>query len=403
MDRKPLIDIFCRVLDNYGDAGVTLRLAKALSAYRPDLELRIVTDDVPVFARLFPGLRPNADLQTAGGWTVIRWNRPWEGFAKRRARAVIETFACGFPDHYTRILFDPEDPAPRQIVNLEYLTAEPYAEEFHLLPSLTPVPQVRKHFFLPGFTPDTGGLILDPAYIALKHRLSDRQDTGGRDRSGERARERLRISRELGLPASVSGGRDSERFRIMLFSYPRDFTPLVETLAAWDRGVEVIAAEGQAADKFFGAWTDAGRPFPAYRIPFVSQADFDRLILTSDFLVVRGEESLARACLSGIPFVWHAYPLEDGFQRVKVEALLARLEPYMNDRSAFEPLRSLWHLFNGAPDRGAAESESWRTVLDSSGLLSRGFAGFSQNLESAGDITVRLLDFFSGFLYTAGT
>lgn len=398
MDRRPLIDIFCRVLDNYGDAGVTLRLAKALSAYRPELELRIVTDDVAVFAGLFPELRPDAEVQTAGAWTVIRWNHPWEGFARRRARAVIETFACGFPDHYARILFDPDDPAPRQIVNLEYLSAEPYPEELHLLPSLTPVPQVRKHFFLPGFTPQTGGLILDPAFMALKHRLSD-----GPDRSGERVQERLRISRELGIPVSAAAGREPERFRILLFSYPRDFTPLVAALSAWDREPEVIAAEGPSADRFFSAWTEAGQPFPAHRLPFVPQSSFDRLILTSDFLVVRGEESLARACLSGVPFVWHAYPLEDGFQRVKVDALLARLEPHIGDPAAFHPLRSLWHLVNGAPAGGTLESETWRPVLDSGSRLSSGFAGFSRALESLGDISLRLLDFFSRFLYTADT
>jgi len=50
------------------------------------------------------------------------------------------------------------------VINLEYLSAEPYVERSHGLPS----PQrngLVKWFYYPGFTPRTGGLLREPGLL----------------------------------------------------------------------------------------------------------------------------------------------------------------------------------------------------------------------------------------------
>lgn len=53
-------DIFCSVVDNYGDIGVTWRLARQLAAEH-DLDVRLWVDDLAAFVRVCP----SADVQLA--------------------------------------------------------------------------------------------------------------------------------------------------------------------------------------------------------------------------------------------------------------------------------------------------------------------------------------------------
>ena len=72
-------------------------------------------------------------------------------------------------------------------------------------------------------------------------------------------------------------------------------------------------------------------------------------------LFIRGEESMSRACLSGIPFVWHAYPQSDEYQLVKVNALLERMKNHFTD-SDFEIIKNVWLCFN-KPENEVSEDE----------------------------------------------
>jgi hypothetical protein len=54
-------------------------------------------------------------------------------------------------------------------INLEYLSAEPFVERAHGLPSPVlsgPGRGLVKHFFYPGFTARTGGLLREPSVAA---------------------------------------------------------------------------------------------------------------------------------------------------------------------------------------------------------------------------------------------
>src|SRR5690606_19815468 len=68
------IDIFCKVVDNYGDIGVCWRLARQLAA-RPDCgAVRMWVDDLKSFARIAPEVNPGAESQTLGGITLFKWD-----------------------------------------------------------------------------------------------------------------------------------------------------------------------------------------------------------------------------------------------------------------------------------------------------------------------------------------
>jgi uncharacterized repeat protein (TIGR03837 family) len=139
-------DIFCRVIDNFGDIGVCWRLARQLVA-EYGVQVRLWVDDVaPLQA-----LDPDADMHSV---EVQVWSADFPQVTP--ADVVIEAFACDLPASYLAAM------QQRQPVwiNLEYLTAEPWVADFHRKPSHHP--PLTKYFFFPGFTPQTGGLLREP-------------------------------------------------------------------------------------------------------------------------------------------------------------------------------------------------------------------------------------------------
>ncbi len=331
------VDILCKVVDNFGDIGVVYRLARALSELDGQLRLRLIVDNLDAFHSLEPRIDPALDLQTVCGWTVARWDRPASCFSAEPPRLVLECFACGRPDWFEALLFAPERPERRLIVDLEYLTAESWADDFHLIPSITRSPSVAKTLFMPGYTAKTGGLILDHAFIearsrALSARRADSQAEGARQDGGDRAElAALRLEHLRALAISSPSSVPASAFWLTVFSYERDYSSIVDDIARFQAerrdsgGVLALVAAGKSAPCFLSAWEKSGRPFPVLQLPFLPQTDWDRLLLDSDFLIVRGEDSLSRAVLSGLPFLWQAYPQAEKQQLVKLEALLGRM------------------------------------------------------------------------------
>ncbi len=158
-------DIFCQIVDNYGDAGVCWRLARSLASIHGQ-EVRIFCDDLPTLNLLASGVDPaikqKIDVQ------------PWDA-SHSNARhpvqtpdVVIEAFGCELPERYLAGLFIAS--IKPIIINLEYLSAEPWITEFHGKAS----PQshgIPKYFFFPGFQEEVGGLLLDP--IPTEGNLTD--------------------------------------------------------------------------------------------------------------------------------------------------------------------------------------------------------------------------------------
>ena len=84
-------DVFCNVIDNYGDIGVCWRLARLL-AHEHGLAVRLWVDDLGSLSRLCHEADAARDIQRCRGVEVRRWTKP---FAEAQpAELVIEAFAC---------------------------------------------------------------------------------------------------------------------------------------------------------------------------------------------------------------------------------------------------------------------------------------------------------------------
>ena len=359
------ITLLCKVVDNYGDIGVVYRLARALYNLDNSITLRIITDNLVSFSKLAPEIDAQKKIQTFNGWRIYDWNSAEENivaFTAEPPQIILECFQCGRPDWLETLLFTTGVPDIVHIINLEYLTAEPYADDFHCLKSVTRSARVKKVNFMPGFTNKTGGLILDRTF-------SDVQKLHPKNKN---------------------------RFNVLIFSYERDFSQIVDPLKIFakelleknDVTLTANVAAGLSEKPFISAWQNAQNPFRINILPFMPQQEWDDILYCQNFLFVRGEDSLSRACLSGIPFIWHAYKQDENYQLVKVQALLDRMQPF------FEPETfRILSDFSIAYNTPGANLPDFLAILHSYEVLQSGFEAFAQSLYKNGDLADHLLSY----------
>lgn len=401
------VTILCKVVDNFGDIGVVCRLARALSAY-PDIQMRIVADNLHAFSQLEPSIQPESAQQDFNGIGVFNWNAAetcLNAFRKNPPHIIIECFQCGRPDWLETLLFDEKVPNVVNIIMLDYLTAEPYAETFHRLQSLTRSARVQKVNFMPGFTSKTGGLILDDAFLhSLKRGACPSLPRQVAPRMFPASRNIRSASLPCPLPPLLGDTPKTPEspFPVLFFSYPRNQSPLVSAFQTFaekkQRAVQILLAQGAGFDSFKTAFDTAfseGAPSATEKtlflteLPFLPQTDWDALLCRTPLLFVRGEDSLSRACLCGVPFVWHAYPQSEEYQLVKVQALLDRMKAHF-PAALFPKVERCWLTYNGAS--GDIESAVTEFLLLYDELLPC-FRDFSSSLLKNGDLTAHLVDF----------
>ena len=155
---SPLWDIFCRVVDNYGDVGVCWRLACNLA--ERGQRVRLWVDDATALRWMAPDGHDGVAVAAWGAGTSF----PPPG------DVVVEAFGCDpAPAFVAAMAAAGEAARPPVWINLEYLSAERYVERSHALasPQMSgPARGLTKWFFYPGFTPATGGLLREPALPA---------------------------------------------------------------------------------------------------------------------------------------------------------------------------------------------------------------------------------------------
>jgi uncharacterized repeat protein (TIGR03837 family) len=353
--RLSSVDLFCRVVDNFGDIGVCWRLARQL-AMEQGIAVRLMVDRPDVLHALVPAMIANADIQQMDGVTVQVWR---DSGLRCDADLVIEAFACELPVDYL------ESMAARSIppvwVNLEYLSAEPWVASHHGLPSPHPRLPLTKTFFFPGFTENTGGLLRErhiapqPVHVAL-----------------------------------------NEPIRVFAFTYDA---------ACIDALCQAIAADARPARvNVSGPWDDklkhwcgsqaknALNASPVLEFhEFVPQAEFDALLAAHDLLLVRGEDSLVRALWSGRPFVWQLYRQPNDVHLAKLEAFLDWYSSGMSD-----PLRIAWQDFSRAWNGGTSAPimKAWPKLRDHWKQWCAYAADRSQKQMQQPELASNLLSFF---------
>lgn len=367
-------DIFCNVVDNYGDIGVAWRLARTL-AREHHVSVRLWVDDLKAFSRLWPAVDPHAGVQQCEAVTICAWREPF--VPVEPASRVIEAFGCALPEAYLAAMAG-QSPAPVWL-NLEYLSAEPWVVTHHGLPSPHPRLPLTKHFFFPGFLPETGGVLIEADY------MQRRADFEGKA-----------YRHKLGLAA-----RAPDEVWVSLFSYENP--ALHALLDAWSCGarpVTCLVPEGrvlpQLAEWLGTAELAAGdcqvrQALRVMVLPFTDQDSYDHLLWACDLNFVRGEDSCVRAQWAARPMVWQAYPQTAEAHWDKLEALLAL---YLDaaPQVVADAVRSFWQGWNGVP--GAPDmATAWAAWLAAQADIERHALNWPAQLARAGRLSQKLVDF----------
>jgi uncharacterized repeat protein (TIGR03837 family) len=369
---NPHCDLFCNVIDNFGDIGVCWRLARQLAGEH-GVAVTLWVNDLASFARLAPTLDPARDIQPLGAITVRRW--AGEIAHPAPGDLVIEGFACTLPAGFLAAM-RARQPPPRWL-NLEYLSAEAWIEDCHGLASLHPGTGLTQHFWFPGFTARSGGLLREAGLLAARDRFQTEATLQAAFWS------RIGVPEALALPQRVS-----------LFAYENAAVAgLLTALAESGTPRLLLVPEGRVLGDVV-RW--AGRPLAAGDraqqgaltvavLPMLAHDDYDRLLWGCELNLVRGEDSLVRAQWAGQPLLWHIYPQDEEAHLAKLDAFIARVE------DAGMPAR--WAEAMHAWNRGATDPAFWRDFLAGLPALAAPARAWTEAQATLPDLATKLMHF----------
>ncbi|MDI1238442.1 MAG: elongation factor P maturation arginine rhamnosyltransferase EarP [Polaromonas sp.] len=365
MDHRPQWDIFCKVIDNHGDIGVCWRLSAELAARGQ--RVRLWVDDASALHWMAP--------DGCDGVDVLPWLEPLGMNILRLEAApcevLVEAFGCEIAPEFIAACADRERATDQKPVwiNLEYLSAEPWVERCHALPS--PVPRGpaagwTKWFFYPGFSAATGGLLRESTLAARQAAFDRKAWLAGR------------------------GMEWSGELLVSLFCYePPALAQLLEQLVqvgSTAAPVRLLVTAGRATaavqtaihDKKWPQPNKDGRePLSISYLPWLRQDDFDHLLWACDLNFVRGEDSVVRALWAGQAFVWQIYPQADQAHQAKLQAFLDMLQ-------APPALRRFHEVWNGLQgDLPVPDLQLWSGCARAAG----------QRLKEQADLATQLLEF----------
>lgn len=373
------ITILCKVVDNFGDIGVAWRMAKRFVelAKKENLEIiekiNLIVDGLSSFNKIENSIDITQSFQTVKDVCVYDWNcydvcyKIFSQNDGKKLAFIIECFQCGRPDWMEKILFQDKLQRTVQILMIDYLTAEKYAEDFHKLMSLTRSAKVQKVNFMPGFSDKTGGLIIEDKWETVAQRNSNGP--------------------------------------VLFFTYSKNWDGVAESFVK-KTDKQILAAKGVGFESVKNSF-EKFLLLPEFSsrfksLDFCNQREWDNLLLNCSFLFIRGEESLSRACLSGIPFVWHAYVQTEEYQLVKVKALLEIMKKYFTPNQ-FNIIEKLWLLINESdvsPDqkcdiekKNMKIKELCDIFIEKADDFAVGYRKFAKDLRKNGDLCQNVMTF----------
>ncbi|MDB5921585.1 MAG: hypothetical protein JWN13_521 [Betaproteobacteria bacterium] len=371
-------DIFCRVVDNFGDAGVCWRLARQL-ANEQDRRVSLWIDDLTSLKRLIPEILL-VKRQLLGGVEVNHW----QGDVSAEvipAECVIDAFGCGLPQPYLDAMV--QSTRKSLWIVLEYLSAEPWVRDCHGLPSPHPRFPLERYFFFPGFVDGTGGLL----------RESDTFERRDSFRDAERDAFWQSIGHATPRP---------DAFTVSVFAYEN--APLGALLHCWEKGPQefvVAITEGGlvplvlshfGVDSFPSDGVLRRGALEARLIPFLPQARYDELLWSCDCNFVRGEDSFMRAQWAARPFVWHAYPQAEDAHLPKLQSFLDRYCASLPAATRLAVL-DIMRFWNGAEATRVSPEPAWAAFASHRDVLRRHTLRWAAEIAASGSLADNLASF----------
>lgn len=325
--------VICRVIDNYGDAGFSLRLS--LELCRRGHTTTLLCDNPTVLNKLLP-----KKLSSGFKLGIIRVIDDVSLYLTH-VDAVIECFgssSCPNSPIQNNVIQETLGQVPWLVV--DYLSAEPWVENFHGLKSINPVSGYESTYIYPGFSDKTGGVIHgDSVPLAQIERFHQRRTN-----------------------------------KIFVFCY--EHAPLSKLAASLLVNQTLYVSE--KAPKH-----DTNIQ------PFCPLDEFDQMLLQYDWCFVRGEDSFVRAQLAGKPFVWQIYPTPDNAHQDKLKSFFDIYSESL-DKTIRKALENLWWDWNQLTTLESL-TETWRILDQHYAELSSHALTWAKKLRGKPDLVSEIL------------
>lgn len=383
MTRK--IDIFCQVVDNFGDIGVVYRLAKSL--YRKylenglDIKIRVFLDRTEELTKLNLEAK-NIECQFLDNIEYITYDYLLRNNLKP-SEVIIETFGCEINEIYLEKA--KEDSS--LLINLEYLSSEDWSIDFHGIESLIGAKKLRKYFFIPGFSEKTGGVLFSPL---KKNKIEDI------------------------FPHLTSKFLENKMLGTV-FSYEKNFENMLTTLNNQKKETVLLVMGERSQNSIkeilekkyvekLGNFLKYGKIYIEFST-FIPQERYDELVTLTDFNLVRGEDSFVRAVLSQKPFIWHAYFQDEDIHLEKIKGFFNRYIDYFknyhneNYLKEIDILKTLFLEYNRRVKNSLEEpKENYEDFFDNYEVLKEMSILFSDYIQEKCDLKEKLFQFIEGKL-----
>lgn len=347
---KPVYWLFCTVIDNFGDIGVSWRLAQSLQN-NLNAEVWLWIDNTAALSTLVPEIHTlPAQYQNIHirAWQEGKWADLNHAPAPQ---VVIETFACTLPDSVLSVIQHQH----ATWINWEYLSAEDWAIRTHAMPSLQSS-GVAKYFWQMGFSPDSGGLLRESDYLTQYQSFTLEQQQKWRSLHQ--------------LPP-----KPSHRIEWLWFGYASPiWSKWLHTLQSLDIPLSIYLSGGQILQSlkndgflppYFGEngekhWISGS--LELHILPFLPQSEFDRLLWSVDAHIIRGEDSFVRSQYTGKPFFWHIYQQEEQAHIIKLDAFWQKF--WTPSSSLYQAHHALSYELNHAHILSEnARQQAWHSLL----------------------------------------
>ena len=198
--------------------------------------------------------------------------------------------------------------------------------------------------------------------------------------------------------------KNNEIRKVTLFSYENShIKDILSLLAKSAKKSEITVFEGKALNNLNqqlkinilpGQHFDLNEKISIKAVKMVSQDEYDDYLLSSELNLVRGEDSIVRAMLSGKPFLWQIYVQEDNAHILKLMSFFDRLEEVVKPSVTFLTLKDLMLAYNDAHEVPLIDSydefeqnineifKLWSIHLQNLGSLSDNLCDFLLSLNS---------------------